>query len=113
MSRSLLVCTVGLVGWVAGIADAQAQPYPGCPFVTYTVYSVCSERPGVPGFTPGFTLTPGVPGTSALRGPTHQFRGHAGYRLRRDRLGANCNQLRVSVRMETRKSHRLAGEMQR
>lgn len=68
MSRLLFICTVGLVGWVTGIADARAQPYPGCPFVTYTVYSVCSERPGVPGFTPGFTLTPGVPGTFGPQG---------------------------------------------
>ncbi|MCH9703136.1 MAG: hypothetical protein K0U76_17450 [Actinomycetia bacterium] len=68
MSRLLLICTVGLVACVTGIAAAQAQPYPGCPFVTYTVYSVCSERPGVPGFTPGFTLTPGVPGTFGPQG---------------------------------------------
>lgn len=42
---------------------AEAQPYPGCPFKTGTTFSVCSDNPGVPGLTPGFTLVQGVPGT--------------------------------------------------
>jgi len=46
-----------------GAQSAKAMPYPGCPFDRHTTYNVCSESPGVPGFTPGFTLTPGVPGT--------------------------------------------------
>jgi len=59
--------SVGLLG-LLGVPDAGAQPYPGCPFKTYTAYSVCSDIPGVPGFTPGFTLTPGVPGTIGPQG---------------------------------------------
>lgn len=42
---------------------AVAEPYPGCPFVSGVPGSVCSENPRVPGLTPGFTLTEGVPGT--------------------------------------------------
>ena len=56
------------LGLRAGPAVAGAEPYPGCPFRTYVVYSVCSDNPGVPGFTPGFTLTPGVPGTFGPQG---------------------------------------------
>lgn len=58
-----LLGSAGLIGVLAGAWDAGAQPYPGCPFTTHTTYSVCSDNPGVPGFTLGFTLTPGVPGT--------------------------------------------------
>jgi len=61
------VLAVGL-GLLSGPPVAGAQPYPGCPFTTYTVFSVCSDNPGVPGFTPGFTLTPGVPGTFGPQG---------------------------------------------
>ena len=58
----------GLAALLAAAAPAGAEPYPGCPFETHTVYSVCSDNPGVPGFTPGFTLTPGVPGTFGPQG---------------------------------------------
>ena len=65
--KLLILGSVGLLA-LLGVPDAGAQPYPGCPFKTYTVYSVCSDIPGVPGFTPGFTLTPGVPGTIGPQG---------------------------------------------
>ncbi len=55
--------TAIIAGSVLSPALASAEPYPGCPFKIPVTYHVCSERPGVPGFTPGFTLTPGVPGT--------------------------------------------------
>ena len=67
MVKLLILGSAGLLG-LLGVSDAGAQPYPGCPFKTYTVYSVCSDNPGVPGFTPGFTLTPGVPGTFGPQG---------------------------------------------
>lgn len=58
-----------LIGTQIGFAfRAEAEPYPGCPFKTYTAYSVCSDTPGVPGFTPGFTLVEGVPGTIGPQG---------------------------------------------
>lgn len=44
-------------------APAQAEPYPGCPFATAAPPNVCSKMPGVPGFTPGFSMTPRLPGT--------------------------------------------------
>lgn len=62
--------SVGLAFGNAGEAAAQPVPgpYPGCPFEIPTTYNVCSKRPGVPGFTPGFTLTEGVPGTWGPQG---------------------------------------------
>ena len=67
MVKLVALGSMGLLS-ILGVPDAGAQPYPGCPFKTYTVYSVCSDNPGVPGFTPGFTLTPGVPGTFGPQG---------------------------------------------
>lgn len=59
-----LAITAGVFAAVyLGMKSASAMPYPGCPINTGGTYNVCSENPGVPGFTPGFTLTPGVPGT--------------------------------------------------
>ena len=70
MVKLVALGSIGLLGLLGllGVPYAGAQPYPGCPFKTYTVYSVCSDNPGVPGFTPGFTLTPGVPGTFGPQG---------------------------------------------
>lgn len=60
----VLLMNAVAIGVQVGLAiRVNAQPYPGCPFPTHTVYSVCSEDPGVPGWTLGFTLTEGVPGT--------------------------------------------------
>ncbi|MGD9621222.1 MAG: hypothetical protein AB7G47_21315 [Mycolicibacterium sp.] len=62
----LIVLALAVLGALMAAPVASAQPYPGCPFKIPITYNVCSERPGVPGFTPGFTLTEGVPG---IRGP--------------------------------------------
>ncbi|MGB0971071.1 MAG: hypothetical protein ACPGVG_08935 [Mycobacterium sp.] len=63
MMTKIFLVALTVLGAVVTAPVASAQPYPGCPFLRPTVYNVCSERPGVPGFTPGFTLTEGVPGT--------------------------------------------------
>lgn len=64
-----LLMSALVVGAEVGLAArADAQPYPNCPFETYVVYDVCSDTPGVPGLTPGFTLQEGVPGTWGPRG---------------------------------------------
>ena len=77
MVKRVALGSIGLLG-ILGVPDAGAQPYPGCPFKTYTVYSVCSDNPGVPGFTPGFTLTPGVPGTFRPQGLYTPIQGDPG-----------------------------------
>lgn len=60
----VLLMNAVAIGVQIGIAiRAEAQPYPGCPFKTGGIYNVCSDNPGVPGLTLGFTLTEGVPGT--------------------------------------------------
>lgn len=63
MTTRLALGAVLIVGCLLSAPGAAAQPYPGCPFIRGVPLGVCSNSPGVPGFTPGFTLTPGVPGT--------------------------------------------------
>lgn len=55
----LWVCAVIVGACVGGAARANATTF--CPYQPPP--GVCSYSPGVPGFTPGFTLTPDVPGT--------------------------------------------------
>lgn len=64
----LLLNAVAIGAQVGFATRVEAQPYPNCPFKTYVVYDVCSDNPGVPGLTPGFTLQEGVPGTWGPRG---------------------------------------------
>ncbi len=63
MTTRLAVRGLLIVAFLLSAPGAAAQPYPGCPFVRGVPLGICSNSPGVPGFTPGFTLTPGVPGT--------------------------------------------------
>ena len=64
----LMLCALVIGAQIGFAARAGAEPYPNCPFKTYVVYDVCSDFPGVPGLTPGFTLVEGVPGTWGPRG---------------------------------------------
>lgn len=68
MAKTWLLGSIAGIAMLCGATEAAAQPYPGCPFETHTIYSVCSDDPGVPGVTPGFSLTPGVPGTFGPQG---------------------------------------------
>lgn len=59
----LFICA-GIIGASIGsMADAQAQPYPGCPWVSGVPGNICSENPPVPGLTPGYNVNDHVPGT--------------------------------------------------
>ena len=69
ISASVRLLSVAvLVGASVGLAHraeaatgfCPAQPPPG----------LCSDAPGIPGFTPGFSIVPGVPGTW---GPTGAY----------------------------------------
>lgn len=68
-ATAVLMMNALAIGCQVGFAmRAEAQPYQGCVFTTTVVYDVCSDTPGVPGFTPGFTLVEGIPGTWGPRG---------------------------------------------
>lgn len=68
-ATAVLMLSAIEIGTLIGLSiRANAQPYPGCPFKTSVVFDVCSDYPGVPGLTPGFTLVEGVPGTFGPRG---------------------------------------------
>lgn len=49
--------------FLASAPVAQADPYPGCPWVSGLPMSICAQNPPVPGLTPGFVMQDGVPGT--------------------------------------------------
>lgn len=67
-AATLLLSALAIGAQIGFAARVGAEPYPNCPFVTTVTYDVCSQTPGVPGLTPGFTLTEGVPGTWGPRG---------------------------------------------
>lgn len=55
----LWLCSVLIGGCVGFASRANATTF--CPYQPPP--GVCSESPGIPGFTPGYSPVPGVPGT--------------------------------------------------
>lgn len=62
-----LSATLGFTS-VAMPAVSEAQPAPGCGFVSQLPWSPCAKRPPVVGVTPGWTPVYGVPGTIGPNG---------------------------------------------
>jgi hypothetical protein len=61
--NKIMLVMLGLFAAVVSASPVSAEPYPGCPWVSGMVRSICSDTPPVPGLTPGFSMTEGVPGT--------------------------------------------------
>lgn len=62
MTKRLLAILAAIAALLAA-PNAYADPYPGCPWVSGLPGNICSDSPPVPGYTPGFVMRDGVPGT--------------------------------------------------